>query len=857
MFLTCFVPGWLLITILRLDVDSLLEGVALAVGLSYGLTTLASIALLYLLGRLPPAAIVGTLVGISLALTAVRWRRAAALCEQGFRIAISDLCFFGACIILAAFFVVFNLSYADYWGDEMNGLLRAVALIGGRSETIFEHTKGPVEIIVPAVLAQLVSRFDPFTVRLPSTLAHVAGIAAFYLLIRRMFGRNVALLAAAFLSLNGLYIAFGRMVQYQAVVFLTGTLAILAAYRFYKGGRAANVTVAGLLAGTGMLAHYETLLMLPAIAYLVWSRLSWRFRLPKAEFLHMGFASIIFLSVLAFFYLPLVLHPSKNDTIPYLTQRIGGTIWPVNNLDALYRFSLLYNSGYYIGLVTILGGSKLLQDLQNSVRQAVRKRAHWLLLASAALVALGVVVGGRSDLLLMIFSFAILGALIGFTTAGAETRTLYIWFTVSYIGYVFLVSQPRTHLRVIYPPWLVLSALAVLEGVRLTLHPCVDTSNQPVASGGGSTRGIIWLQSVGKCFLNWLKPCLLIFTLALLPLFGWYQYLLFLDIQAEYVFTYPAHKNEIFWEDPAFPFGSRRPYGMPHRLGWQMIQQRFLDGTLQGDWDSNDDGTNLFWYTLGWPRNPCYPRYYFATQFEQKEREHGVAQPSFKLDYYAHIGQIRNRDRLQIDVYEFAPLRKQTRPAIWSEPENYTSFVTPADFHTLPYTEPALTISTPLASPAVFRPAPEALQRIADYYGDARVLGVHDKVALLGYDLDTQWARPGGVLLLTLYWQAMDVVNLPYKVFVHLDDEVTARTLAQADDFPACGTRPTQTWRTDQIVADRHIIELPADLPAGSYPLRVGLYEPQTQQRMDLLDVANNPQGTFLTVATVDLENTS
>ena len=30
-------------------------------------------------------------------------------------------------------------------------------------------------------------------------------------------------------------------------------------------------------------------------------------------------------------------------------------------------------------------------------------------------------------------------------------------------------------------------------------------------------------------------------------------------------------------EDQDFPFGSRRLYGAPHRLGWQMINELYLD----------------------------------------------------------------------------------------------------------------------------------------------------------------------------------------------------------------------------------------------------------------------------------------
>ena len=221
------------------------------------------------------------------------------------------------------------------------------------------------------------------------------------------------------------------------------------------------------------------------------------------------------------------------------------------------------------------------------------------------------------------------------------------------------------------------------------------------------------------------------------------------------------------------------------------------------------------------------------------------------------------------DVYEFAPFGGSPLSAIgggagqvsiWPEPARYDSFVTPADFHSLPYEEPAPAISTPLPTPVAFRPGPAALQSIADRYADPRIRDVRDKVALIGYDLDQTWARPGGVVVVTLFWQALEVVNLPYKVFVHLDGPAVALDLrkgaepeswAQADDLPACGTRPTQGWRVGETVADRHMIESSSDVPAGEYVLRVGMYEPQTAQRLDLLDAMGAPQGTSLDLARV------
>jgi hypothetical protein len=292
-----------------------------------------------------------------------------------------------------------------------------------------------------------------------------------------------------------------------------------------------------------------------------------------------------------------------------------------------------------------------------------------------------------------------------------------------------------------------------------------------------------------------------------------------------------------------------------------MINSLFLQGYLQGDWDGNDDGSNLFWYTLGSPRNPCYPQYYFVAHFQQKQGMENNSS-SFSLTDYVKIGQIWNRDRLQIEVYEFLPMGRDAEQVNWSEPAHYSSsYVVPGSFYSSPYEEISPDVSNPHPSPLIFRPGSSALQQIADQYGDPRIVNVRDTAALVGYDLDDTWAKPGGLVVLTLYWQAAEVVNLPYKIFVHLESDGSqdrsAQLWAAADDFPACGTQPTQSWQVGQTVGDRHVLRLPDDIPPGDYSVRVGLYEPQTGLRMDLLDSLGNPQGTSfdLTEVTVHPAN--
>ena len=124
-------------------------------------------------------------------------------------------------------------------------------------------------------------------------------------------------------------------------------------------------------------------------------------------------------------------------------------------------------------------------------------------------------------------------------------------------------------------------------------------------------------------------------------------------------------------------------------------------------------------------------------------------------------------------------------------------------------------------------------------------------IRLIGYDLDSRRAQPGGRVPLTLYWQALTSIPSGYQVFTHL--ESASGPIAQADGVPVCWTYPTNNWRPGQIIADQHAILLGPETQPGPYPLEIGLYLPDTFERLDVLDEAGNPAGTSVTLTTIEI----
>ncbi len=101
-----------------------------------------------------------------------------------------------------------------------------------------------------------------------------------------------------------------------------------------------------------------------------------------------------------------------------------------------------------------------------------------------------------------------------------------------------------------------------------------------------------------------------------------------------------------------------------------------------------------------------------------------------------------------------------------------------------------------------------------------------DLAHLRGYDVTPTTVRPGEVVSVTLYWEALARAPLDYAVFVHLLSD-TDTMIAQRDTYPGLGRYPTTAWEPGDIFADTYRLSIPATAYAPDRgTVRVGLYLP-------------------------------
>jgi hypothetical protein len=119
-----------------------------------------------------------------------------------------------------------------------------------------------------------------------------------------------------------------------------------------------------------------------------------------------------------------------------------------------------------------------------------------------------------------------------------------------------------------------------------------------------------------------------------------------------------------------------------------------------------------------------------------------------------------------------------------------------------------------------------------------------DGLSLLGYGL----RQEPDTLRLTLHWQALRRLDY-YKVFVHLYDASSRALVAQQDVVPRGWTYPTNWWESGEVVSDEIALALEG-APAGAYRIAVGVYDPDTLERLAIQTETGAPLGDHLELET-------
>jgi hypothetical protein len=120
-----------------------------------------------------------------------------------------------------------------------------------------------------------------------------------------------------------------------------------------------------------------------------------------------------------------------------------------------------------------------------------------------------------------------------------------------------------------------------------------------------------------------------------------------------------------------------------------------------------------------------------------------------------------------------------------------------------------------------------------------------DKMRLVGFDTTSQVKSVAGAnkLPLTLFWRGEAKIDEDYVIFIHLLNQ-DGQIVAQRDTAPRYGALDTSKWNPGELLDDDQSLDLPPNLPAGSYRIEMGVYRPTDGKRLTLTTDPPQPKPT-------------
>ncbi len=706
-----------------------------------------------------------------------------------------------------------NLGYPDYQGDEARAALRAAAVIQGYDDVLMLHKKGPTEILLPTLLYSATGHLTEQTARLPFALASIAAIFAAWLLGWRLFGPLAGWLAALFITLDGYFIGFARIVQYQSVVLLMSLLAVGVMVRIYRraqpadgesapaagglSGVAAWLSLTAFFLATGALSHYEGVLAAIPVAFLLLA-LFWEQRRTAGAWKPLLGATLVAVAVggltLALFYAPYILNPRFAATYYYLTDRRIGNSFPYNNLADVWTRTTLYSTTY---VVLLLVGLALAGLIRVYLRGWSRPMA--LALATAAALLFVITFWNPSWLLLGATDWLILPVALLFGIAcitprlRSDERALWVWFSAVLVLAIFLTEKPRTHVYTFFIPWMLIAGEVAAAGYAALRRRTTPQVAQWVGAGAAAILVIAG---------------------------GFYAWRFFVsrdEVMLNYAELRPAGYLTTYTEPD-----DKARFGFPLNNAWKVVGELYRDGTISGPFETSEKEAWVpAWYSRGEDRCRREAEWFFEIRnLEPFSNEDAMAMEHYLREGFEKVGRVQVGGTDKLIIYERTGAKSDfpTQAPVDGLPiyayEEYAAAFDANAAANLPLTYPSV-------DPAIANPLD---------------INFGNLIRLEGYAIEHPTPlRQGDEIKLTLYWRGQAPIPASYKVFnqvIYGDGPM----IAQRDGYPVCDGRETWRWDPGELITDSYTIPVNADAPDGLYPLYTGLYLEETGERLPVLD---------------------
>ncbi len=105
-----------------------------------------------------------------------------------------------------------------------------------------------------------------------------------------------------------------------------------------------------------------------------------------------------------------------------------------------------------------------------------------------------------------------------------------------------------------------------------------------------------------------------------------------------------------------------------------------------------------------------------------------------------------------------------------------------------------------------------------------------EQIELVGFEIQPRQVRPGETVTLTLFWRATQPLERDYTVFTHILQPPQS-IWGQEDRAPS---PPTSQWQVGELYHEVYVLVVKPETPPGVYEVEIGLYRPDTFERLVL-----------------------
>ena len=723
-----------------------------------------------------------------------------------------------------------------FFYDEAANIVDARFVLDGERPIFFAGNHGREPLFIYLQAASLWAFGEhPLAGRFPSAVVGVVTVALTYALGRRLFDRQIGLIAAALVAGLFWHVSLSRLGFRVVLLPLCAGGVVYALERFRQEGRLALAVAAGV--GIGIAQYtYLAARVVPLLAILTQSLILLGWPAPVGRRRHLA-GILLSLLVAAVVFAPLgwyfLHHPAAFNE---RAQSLGG--WAGMSVPGA---SKLLGA---LGMLVVSGDPQARHNLPN-------RPVFDPLLALAFAAGLGVAVARRREpapWLALLWSLGMLAPMIvapepvHFLRAAGSIPFLVLWPALA-VRRLTLLRPPWRHVG-IFLVWAAIAGSTALCAVDYFGRWARDPATDWAFEGSGRRAGVlaarlaveapVWMSSPfyreRPTYLLFARPPLDAHPVSafhggsalVLPPPGTAAYLVLPSGD------YPDHEivrrllqGPPIWDrDGVIAYrldGDNPRVGPSHvaraRFG-SVVELRGYDAPRVARAGDRLRLT-LYWRVLG-PTDTPLTQFNHVLDYAQRERFGTHDAAPFPSSQWRGGEEVVTWFDVEIDP-------RAPTGAYWLQ----TGFYDSRTLERLPAFSPD---GQPAGDRILLGPikivSPSSPPPPAPRHPVVARLGEH--VLLLGYDLHVS---ASGALIVDLYWSADGPVEEDYTVFLHLADRF-GRVLAQHDGQPLGGANPTSLWLPGEVVVDRREVALAPGAPAGTYRLLVGMYDLDTGQRL-------------------------